>query len=123
MNFDLSSATFTRIGSFRRQSMMEKSREKTNANNTVNGTGADDTSGMLPAPTTIININNNINADFDENKGKKTPMERSAARPLASYHIVRYYLYFLPKSVNICEKCPQIYYTIFDIMNSRNYYS
>lgn len=69
MNFDLGSSTFTRVGSLRRQSMVESLCDKANVKkNTVTSVSADDTSESLLG-TTLININN-MNADFEENKGK-----------------------------------------------------
>ena len=75
MNFDLTSATFTRVGSFKRQSLTETLRDKTNSTHSERAPGAEDLNGTSHPPTTIININNNITTDFEENKGKKRPSE------------------------------------------------
>ena len=70
MSFDLSSSTFTRIGSFKHKSMLESLQEKMSSSNDIdNSLSAGRTNATLPGPT-IININNNITTDYDENKGK-----------------------------------------------------
>jgi len=69
MNFDLSNSTFTRTGSFRHQPLTEKFQDTTNVSNNVTSPTANSTSnGVIPA-TTVININNNINTNYNR-KGK-----------------------------------------------------
>lgn len=68
MNFDPSTSTFTRSGSFRQQSYTDKLQDTTNVNNNVNTlitTTANSTSNITIPATTVININNNINTNYN----------------------------------------------------------
>lgn len=73
MNFDPSTSTFTRSGSFRQQSYTDKLQDTTNVNNNVNTlitTTANSTSNITIPATTVININNNINTNYNRKENR-----------------------------------------------------
>lgn len=69
MNFDLSDATFTRTGSFRQQLLTDKLQDTTNVNNSINAlvtTTPNNVSNTTIPATTVINVNNNINTNYNK---------------------------------------------------------
>lgn len=69
MNFDLTNSTFTRTGSFRQQTLTEKLQDTTHINNNMNSVvtavSNSSTSNNPISTTTVININNNISANYN----------------------------------------------------------